>query len=85
MNITQLLFSFNACRIRRDLLTFGSEVWARVLSWVVILVVLMLVFGGGAMMAAQGGGDAERAAGPGIGIVGLLIYLAVLCWRCGLA
>jgi uncharacterized membrane protein YhaH (DUF805 family) len=75
MNITQLLFSFNG-RIRRTHYWLGALGMSAALG--VVIMIIVLVFGGGAMMAAQGGDTAGQAAGAGLGIVGLLLYIAVL-------
>ncbi|MBV9994424.1 MAG: DUF805 domain-containing protein [Caulobacteraceae bacterium] len=75
MNFTTLLFGFQG-RIRRTHYWLGA-IGAGVVLGVVGMIIAM-VFGGGAMMAAQANNGAGAAAGAGMGIVGGILYLAVL-------
>jgi uncharacterized membrane protein YhaH (DUF805 family) len=75
MSLTQLLFSFDG-RIRRTHYWLGGIGAGFVLG--IVAVILLLVFGGGAMLAARGGDGAGEAAGAGIGIVGFILYMALL-------
>ena len=75
MNLMNILFSFNG-RIRRTHYWLGLIGASFALG--IVAFVLMLVFGGGAMLAAQGGSDAGTAAGAGIGIIGVILYVGIL-------
>ncbi|HVN00880.1 MAG TPA: DUF805 domain-containing protein [Caulobacteraceae bacterium] len=70
-----LLFSFDG-RIRR--LHYWLGLIGASVGLCVLVVILGLVFGGGAAMMSNGGGNGAQAAGAGLGIVGLILYLAIL-------
>jgi uncharacterized membrane protein YhaH (DUF805 family) len=72
MNYQQLLFSFNG-RIRRLHYWLGAIGMSVVLG--IVMSIVGMVFGGGAAAMAQNGSNGGAA---GLGIVGLIIYLAVL-------
>ncbi len=87
MGIVQLLFGFNG-RIRRTNYWLGL-IGASIGLSIILMIVLFLVGGVGVLAAgASGGGEtAGRAAGAGIGILGLVLFLAyfVLAIWIGLA
>ena len=83
MGIVQLLFGFNG-RIRRTNYWLGAI--GASIGLMVIFFIIMFMVGGVGMLAAGaagGGENAGRAAGAGIGILGmllLLVYFAVAIW-----